>query len=360
MRCASAILCIALRVLFGSDVCASKDEGNDAGAGNLLKAFETLAPHGDACWAMSWSDEAAERGKFIRHESDAAVFLLPLDRSFVACNPAASMDVRFALTQASITSIVRDHENVALYLDGVLLWEKTPDELQDFLPSGRELSSVSSGGKDGAVIALTIPLKGGNVGIDLSLPFHVVEVTVGEALNSQTSFRLELSSVEPFGCSRSASVQPAFADAGSVDDSEWYLPAEAAAYGQDEARVFSQNGEDGVLSAILEELGFPSVLVLAREKLKGSTDRPESAPSAPEGLGVYVEIGAGDGSECNTRILREAGWKGLTFDSGNDKPEIDLYRAFVTGQNVNQLISAHRHVIGHGELDVLRCVCVGA
>jgi hypothetical protein len=32
--------------------------------------------------------------------------------------------------------------------------------------------------------------------------------------------------------------------------------------------------------------------------------------------GVYIEIGAGDGSECITRVLREAGWKGVTFDSG--------------------------------------------
>jgi hypothetical protein len=50
---------------------------------------------------------------------------------------------------------------------------------------------------------------------------------------------------------------------GEVEaEDEWYLPRDEAAYGQLEKRVFSQNGEDGVLSAILEELGFYSVLEL--------------------------------------------------------------------------------------------------
>ncbi len=28
----------------------------------------------------------------------------------------------------------------------------------------------------------------------------------------------------------------------------------------------------------------------------------------------YVEIGSSDGGECNSRVLREEGWKGVLFD----------------------------------------------
>jgi hypothetical protein len=132
----------------------------------------------------------------------------------------------------------------------------------------------------------------------------VVEVAVGEDFSSRAEFRLEVSSVEPLGCSRSAAVPTASthergdvggrhvatrgeAEAGDEEavfgvdgessaaggvvevggegegEGEWYLPRDEAAYGQLEKRVFSQNGEDGVLSAILVELGFYSVIELA-------------------------------------------------------------------------------------------------
>lgn len=133
----------------------------------------------------------------------------------------------------------------------------------------------------------------------------MVEVAVGEDFSSRAEFRLEVSSVEPLGCSRSAAVPAAsthergdvggrhVATRGEVEagdkeavfgvdreaaaaggvvkvggggegegEGEWYLPRDEAAYGQLEKRVFSQNGEDGVLSAILEELGFYSVIEL--------------------------------------------------------------------------------------------------
>ena len=66
-----------------------------------------------------------------------------------------------------------------------------------------------------------------------------------------------------------------------------------------------------LLSNVLAEIGFASVIEQDRDR-----DKIRAWEGGLGGEGVYVEIGAGDGSECNTRILREAGWKGLTFDSG--------------------------------------------
>ena len=112
------------------------------------------------------------------------------------------------------------------------------------------------------------------------------------------------------------------------------------------------------------ELGFPSVIQQYRSKGRArqaaSTISDPAQPEAidntakdavPEaadgsggggdgGGGVYLEIGAGDGSECNTRLLREAGWKGLTFDSGHENPEINLYKAFVTAEAADDIIAA--------------------
>lgn len=74
-------------------------------------------------------------------------------------------------------------------------------------------------------------------------------------------------------------------------------------------KVFSQNGEDGILEKILETIG--------------TTNK------------YFVEIGAGNGSECNTRLLREAGWGGAMFDRDNSNHNIGLLRESVTAENVN-------------------------
>lgn len=54
---------------------------------------------------------------------------------------------------------------------------------------------------------------------------------------------------------------------------------------QYERKVFSQNGEDGIIAELLRRCG--------------STNR------------TCVEMSVGDGTECNTRLLRETGWTGL-------------------------------------------------
>lgn len=82
-----------------------------------------------------------------------------------------------------------------------------------------------------------------------------------------------------------------------------------------EWRRYSQNGEDGVLAHLFE--------------IVGATDR------------LYVEIGCGDGSECNTRNLRESGWRGWMFDAAYERPDIGLVKAWITRENVADLLRQH-------------------
>jgi hypothetical protein len=55
-----------------------------------------------------------------------------------------------------------------------------------------------------------------------------------------------------------------------------------------EHQTFSQNGEDGIINEIFNRLGITK--------------------------GEFIEIGTGDGSENNTRLLLELGWKGTWID----------------------------------------------
>lgn len=89
-------------------------------------------------------------------------------------------------------------------------------------------------------------------------------------------------------------------------------------------KVFSQNGEDGILRKILETIG--------------TTNR------------YFVEFGVEDGQECNTRLLRENGWQGLMMDGKHHCPEVGLYKEFVTAENINKLFA--KYCVPH-EFDVL-------
>lgn len=81
-----------------------------------------------------------------------------------------------------------------------------------------------------------------------------------------------------------------------------------------ERRKYSQNGEDGILEFIFSSIGV--------------TNR------------LYLEIGTGDGSECNTRNLREShGFGGIMIDSGYEIPQINLRKRFVTVENIKQLVN---------------------
>ena len=90
-----------------------------------------------------------------------------------------------------------------------------------------------------------------------------------------------------------------------------------------EASRFSQNGEDGVIAALIERVGAPSR--------------------------TFAEIGASDGGENCTRALVEDGWKGAWFEGDPDRvrlareralPGVEIVEAFVDRGNVGSLLAA--------------------
>ncbi|HEX4839278.1 MAG TPA: hypothetical protein VFU89_02410 [Rhabdochlamydiaceae bacterium] len=84
-----------------------------------------------------------------------------------------------------------------------------------------------------------------------------------------------------------------------------------------EAKFYSEHGEDGVLEKIFEIIG------------------PLSK--------IYVEFGVQDGTECNTRYLREKhGFHGLLMDMGHENSTINLKKEIITAENINALLEKHK------------------
>lgn len=75
-----------------------------------------------------------------------------------------------------------------------------------------------------------------------------------------------------------------------------------------EKTIFSESGEDGILFELF--------------RLYGTTNK------------YYVEFGAEDGSQCNTRALKESGFDGILFDMNYSNPSIHLYKETITVGNV--------------------------
>jgi hypothetical protein len=84
-----------------------------------------------------------------------------------------------------------------------------------------------------------------------------------------------------------------------------------------EEKLYSQNGEDGVLVALLDIIGVQSRF--------------------------YVEFGVETGIECNSRILREhLGFQGLMMDGDNEDTTINLRKEFITESNIVSLFEKYR------------------
>jgi len=82
-------------------------------------------------------------------------------------------------------------------------------------------------------------------------------------------------------------------------------------------KVYSQNNEDGIIEKIFEIIG--------------TTNK------------YYVEFGTGDGSECNSRYLREKkGFSGLMMNGCCEKLNINLRKEFITRENINLLFKKYK------------------
>ncbi|AFY37674.1 hypothetical protein Lepto7376_1322 [[Leptolyngbya] sp. PCC 7376] len=84
-----------------------------------------------------------------------------------------------------------------------------------------------------------------------------------------------------------------------------------------EHKIYSQNGEDGIIALLLDCVGRDNK--------------------------YFVEFGVQDGTECNTRYLREhANFTGLMMDGGNENHAIGLYKEMVTVENINHLFNKYK------------------
>ena len=88
-------------------------------------------------------------------------------------------------------------------------------------------------------------------------------------------------------------------------------------YFQDyELSVHSQNGEDGILIALLGAIGHTNK--------------------------YYVEFGVEDGQQCNTRLLRERyNFTGLLMDGSDEIESINLHKEFILVDNIVELFQKH-------------------
>jgi hypothetical protein len=85
-----------------------------------------------------------------------------------------------------------------------------------------------------------------------------------------------------------------------------------------ELKKYSQNGEDGIIEYLIN-------LIYPNPKDK-----------------IYLEIGVQDGTECNTRNLRQNfGWTGILIDGGNENKDINLFNHFVTKNNITGLLKSY-------------------
>ena len=86
-----------------------------------------------------------------------------------------------------------------------------------------------------------------------------------------------------------------------------------------ENKIFSQNGEDGITIKLIE--------------LIYNEDNSNK---------FYVEFGVENGTECNTRILREYyNWKGLQMDGSNENNSINLKKEHITKENIIELLKKY-------------------
>jgi hypothetical protein len=84
-----------------------------------------------------------------------------------------------------------------------------------------------------------------------------------------------------------------------------------------EKKVFSQNGEDGIIEKLINSI-YPN---------------PKNK--------IYLEIGTESGIQCNTRYLREFyEWSGILIDSEHENASINLYKHYVNQENIIEILNS--------------------
>jgi hypothetical protein len=78
----AAVVLACLPVAAGGGVDSGGKWSESYAAGQAV--FRALSPHADACWRGEWGGDGHGGGVLALARSDAAVILLPTDRSFVA------------------------------------------------------------------------------------------------------------------------------------------------------------------------------------------------------------------------------------------------------------------------------------
>jgi hypothetical protein len=81
-----------------------------------------------------------------------------------------------------------------------------------------------------------------------------------------------------------------------------------------EMRFYSQNGEDGILQYIFSKIG--------------TTNK------------YFVEFGVENGTECNTKYLRQQGWQGLWMD-GKYQDQL-IKKEWITAENIQALLAKYK------------------
>jgi hypothetical protein len=116
-------------------------------------------------------------------------------------------------------------------------------------------------------------------------------------------------------------------------------------------RVYSQNGEDGFLEALLalvEEVQGGDGYGQPQPQPQQQQQQQQRVPR------TYVEFGAEDGLECNTRLLRERhNWTGVLLDGSHEDSDRGLHRAFITPSNINALLRRFGAAEGPNRLGVM-------
>ena len=85
-------------------------------------------------------------------------------------------------------------------------------------------------------------------------------------------------------------------------------------------KIYSQNNEDGILLQLLKILENKNININK----------------------YFFEFGVEDGSECITRILRDKGWDGVLLDGGYENKSINLFKEYITSNNIHNLIKKYK------------------